>query len=134
MLRFCAVSLLAAVSIMQGPSYAADPDVAWQKTIYVPKIDDEVAKTINFETGLIQKVIDAKNGAAPINCPPKAFWMPDPDRLVSCDSGSVYVLMGFKQGSGVIEALKLIPVGDPKPGSTDDPGPSKIKDALEQPQ
>lgn len=97
------VFVLSAVAA-SGPTFA-DP---WDVTIFVPAQVGASAHTLNLETREIQRVLEPVRGQRPSFCPLDAYWALNPERIASCDDGTVFELRNTTK-VGILGALALVP-------------------------
>ena len=106
----------------------------WDKTLFYPANNGKSAITVNMETGATKLVLEGYLGQRPEKCEAEAFWVPvvSPtiDRLIACTGGTVFILSETPL-TATKGAYALVPLLDPKPGDTEEPGPLKTPTSID---
>lgn len=121
MTPFKKIMFVIAAATLPTAAFATDPvaaDLFFTQANGTPTI-------VNKRTGEKSYLTKAANGAAPVDCPERNFWL-DGSTIVRCGDGEKFKLVPPDSASELpVGALMLAPVpGDGSQG-TDDPGPSK---------
>lgn len=125
-MRLKSLVLFYTAALIFSPQAHADE---WEQMIYIPARNGENPKIRDLESGKEKLVLQGVMGMRPSECPPEAFWAdairPDEmtaGRIVECADGKAYSLKHTPEAA-LLGGLVLVP--EPKPGTTDEPGPLK---------